>query len=155
MMTQQRSIFRITALASAFLPFSLIAWAAQVSGISTRQPQPPPSVSEDSGAWRRDPFIGAVKKGEGTSSTKGLPVKGLTGYSKQQKEQAEDIHLQGIMQTDRAFHALINGRTVKTGDAISGVTVKEISRHRVVVLNENKEIIIFDIYQGRIDRGKQ
>lgn len=151
MMTQRRSIFRITALASAFLPFSLMAWAAQVSGIST----PSTSISEDSGVWRRDPFIGAVKKGGGTSSTRGLPVKGLTGYSKQLKERAEDIHLEGIMQTDRAFHALINGRTVKTGDAISGVTIKEISRYQVVVLNENKEKIIYDIYQGRIDRGKQ
>jgi hypothetical protein len=66
-----------------------------------------------------------------------------------------DLNIQGIMQADRKFHALINGRTVKAGDVIDGYTIKEIHRYTVVVLNERKERVTYDIYQGRIDRGKK
>ena len=120
----------------------------------TVAPAPLPSVAigEDSAGWRRDPFIGKIKKSAAFTSTKAIPLK--TGAGHQNREQLQvDIQLQGIMQADKKFHALINGRSVKAGDMIDGVTIKEISRYRVVVLNDRKEKIIYDIYQGRIDRG--
>ena len=91
--------------------------------------------------------------GSGPPVAKGIPLKTGAGASKQEQEQ--NFQLQGIMLAGKRFHALINGRSVKVGDTISGVTVKQISRYQVVVLNERKEKIIYDIYQGRIDRGKQ
>ncbi len=60
------------------------------------------------------------------------------------------------MQTDKkAFHALINGRVVKTGDRLDGLTIKEISRYRVVFRDGHNNTSSYDIFQGRIDRGKQ
>ncbi len=126
------------------------AEAAQSPATSLVQRQPV-SVSEDPVTWRRDPFIGAVKKGGGVTVAGGIPLKPGAVFQKQE----HDIRLQGIMQVDKAFHALINGRSVRSGDTIAGVTIREISRHQVVVLNDRKEKIIYDIYQGRIDRGKQ
>lgn len=105
-------------------------------------------VSGDATPWRRDPFIVKVKN---TSTAKSMPLKIGDGPLKQE----EDIQLQGIMQADRAFHALINGRVVKTGDTIGGTVIKHISRYQVVVQNVSKEKVIYDIYQGRIDRGKK
>jgi len=66
-----------------------------------------------------------------------------------------EINLQGILQSGKVFHALINGRVVKSGDKLDGVTIKEIGRFQVVVQNEKREKITYDIYQGRIDRGKK
>lgn len=115
----------------------------------------PAAVSEDSGSWRRDPFIGSLNKGGGTPAVKGVPQKTGTALPKQEPELEQNIQLQGIMQVDSRFHALINGRCVKAGDTISGVTVRQISRYQVELFNKNKDKIIYDIYQGRIDRGKQ
>jgi hypothetical protein len=142
--------FRIFAIASGLLFCAFSAEAARSTAVSAA-PLTPVSVNEDPGTWRRDPFIGSVKKGVVPPAAKGIQLKNDSGLSKQEQE----IQLQGIMQADKAFHALINGRNVKAGDTIGGVTIKEISRFRVVVINERKEKIIYDIYQGRIDRGKK
>lgn len=113
------------------------------------------SVSEDSGAWRRsNPFVDSSKSGGISAPATGtIPLKPGGIIPKQLQD--GDIHLQGIMQADWRFHALINGRTVKVGDTIAGFTVKEIHRYHVVLLNGRKEKVIYDIYQGRIDRGKK
>ena len=68
---------------------------------------------------------------------------------------SQEINLQGILQSGKAFHALINGRVVKKGDKLDGVIIKKISRFQVVVQNGKRENITYDIYQGRIDRGKK
>lgn len=109
------------------------------------------TVPEDIGKWRRDPFIGtgAIKNN--------VPKAALPAEKKQLTEPpgSTEINLQGIMRADKAFHALINGRVVKTGDKLDGVTIKEISLFLVVVQNDKKEKVTYDIYQGRIDRGKK
>jgi hypothetical protein len=66
-----------------------------------------------------------------------------------------DINLQGIMQADKSYHALINGRVFKVGDKIGRLTIFEISRYRVVVQNHNKEKNIYDIHKGKINRGEK
>lgn len=134
----------------------LVAFGLLLSPLAVEAAQSPPapvSVNGDAVTWRRDPFIGDLKKGGGPTATKGTTLK--TGAALPKLEQEQDIQLQGIMQVDKKFHALINGRSVKAGDTIRGVTIKQISRYQVVVLNEHKEKIIYDIYQGRIDRGKK
>lgn len=127
-----------------------------VAGAASAAPTAQRSVNEDPGAWRRsNPFIDSSKSGALSVSpaTGTIPVK--PGGILPKQLQDGDIHLQGIMQADRRFHALINGRTVKAGDSVAGFTVKEIHRYHVVLLNGRKEKIIYDIYQGRIDRGKK
>jgi hypothetical protein len=109
------------------------------------------STTADAGTWRRDPFIGSFRKSTVAPSVKTISQKNATEFQLQD----QDIQLQGIMLTDKTFHALINGRSVKAGDRIAGVTITHISRYQVVVINERKEKVIYDIYQGRIDRGKK
>jgi len=58
------------------------------------------------------------------------------------------------MKSNKRRYAIINGRTVKTGDHVDGWTIAEISSHRVTLRRE-KEKQIYDIYQGRIDRGSR
>ena len=128
-------------MAFALLILSLSAEAAQ-SPAASAAPQRPVSVSEDQGTWRRDPFIGSVKKGDAQPAAKGISSKAGAKLANPDQEQGQDIQLQGIMLVDKAFHALINGRSVKTGDTIGGVTIKQISRYEVVVFNERKEKII-------------
>jgi hypothetical protein len=100
------------------------------------------SIAEDSGPWRREPF----KNTDTTKITPGMPAKlGIT-------REPADISLQGIMKSNKSYFAIINGITVKPGDRIEGWTIAEISRHRVTMRRE-KEKQIYDIYQGRIDRG--
>lgn len=108
-------------------------------------------ISGDSGTWRRDPFGTEAKNGPLPANRIPARLKiAATGTGR------PELNIQGIMQTDKkAFHALINGRVVKTGDKLEGLTIREISRYRVVFRNNNKENSIYDIYQGRIDRGKQ
>lgn len=108
-------------------------------------------IKGDSGKWRRDPFLGNNVKTVGTTTVKTLPGIKLIPESSALPE----INLQGILQSGKAFHALINGRVVKKGDKLDGVIIKEISRFQVVMQNENREKITYDIYQGRIDRGKK
>jgi hypothetical protein len=111
-------------------------------------------INEDSSPWRRDPFIGKTKKlpaaNTGTPKLNGYKT-GITTV------QDEEISLQGIMKTDNAYHALINGRVVKAGNNIGTLVIKQISRYQVVLQNEKKERLVYDIYQGRIDkdRGKK
>ena len=100
------------------------------------------SVSEDSASWRREPFT----KSEGIAPAMGSPAKpGATGAS-------PDISLQGIMKSNKRYYAIINGRTVKPGDYIDEWKVVEISSYRITIRRE-KEKQIYDIYQGRIERG--
>lgn len=67
-------------------------------------------------------------------------------------EASSDLVLQGIMKINRHYYAVINGRTVKSGDHVDGWTIAGIRRYRITVRRE-KEQRIYDIYQGRIDRG--
>lgn len=107
------------------------------------------TVPEDSGKWRREPFIGAdSKKNKSTSAISTTGKKSVA-----ESLDSTDVNLQGIMQVGKAFHALINGHVVKTGDKLDGITVAAISRYQVIVQNEKKEKRIYDIYQGRINRG--
>lgn len=110
-----------------------------------------PEVKEDSVRWRRDPFIGNDTKSVRQQTAKKVPGIKLMPESSALPE----INLQGILQSGKVFHALINGRVVKSGDKLEGVIIKEISRFQVVVQNEKREKITYDIYQGRIDRGKK
>lgn len=108
-------------------------------------------VKEDSGKWRRDPFLG-----NNTKRVKQPTAKTMSGIKLMPESSAlPEINLQGILQSGKAFHALINGRVVKSGDKLDGVIIKEISRFQVVMQNEKREKITYDIYQGRIDRGKK
>ena len=109
-------------------------------------------VAEDSAKWRRDPFSGGNAKNAKVPAGRIQP--GLKTAASINAN--PELTVQGIMQADNAFHALINGRVVKAGDKLDGVTIKEISRFRVAVQYDNsKDKTIYDIYQGRIDRGKQ
>ncbi|MDU0459963.1 MAG: hypothetical protein RW306_14660 [Geobacteraceae bacterium] len=108
-------------------------------------------VKADSGKWRRDPFIGNETKSARQQTAKTVP-----GIKMMPEPSAlPEINLQGILQSGKVFHALINGRVVKSGDKLDSITIKEISRFQVVVQSEKKEKITYDIYQGRIDRGKK
>lgn len=95
---------------------------------------------EDTRAWPREPF----RKLEGPKAA-ASPLQGVPGMT-------NSIVLQGIMKIDRHFYAVINGRTVRTGDHIDEWTIAGITRHRVT-LRSDKEQQIYDIYQGRINRG--
>lgn len=150
-MTKPLRPFRTTAVTAGMC--IMLTFAAQAAySSSASAPASPLPVSEDPVAWKRDPFIGSGKKPVVLPSTNRIIPKKAVGALQGHEP---DIQLQGIMQTDKNFHALINGRTVKAGDTIAGVTIKQISRFKVVVLNERKEKITYDIYQGRIDRGIQ
>jgi len=102
------------------------------------------SVQEDSAAWRREPF----KNLEDSKQLAGSAVK------QRQTGTSPDLVLQGIMKSNKHYYAIINGRTVKSGDRIDGWNIAEISRNRVTIRRE-KEKQIYDIYQGRIDRGSR
>lgn len=107
-------------------------------------------VAEDSGIWRRDPFgIPGATKNVKLRDGRTPPVS-----IKTEQEQQPELNIQGIMLADKTFHALINGRVVKAGDKVDGVTISEISRYQVTVQDKNKKKSVYDIYQGRIDRGK-
>lgn len=117
-------------------------------------------IAEDGGKWKHDPFAGALKKTTASSlaGSKGtsLPLgKMLSAKTVPATAPEEEFLLQGIMQVDGSYHALINGRVVKQGEMIAGVTVRTIKRYSVVVKTASKEIKEYDIYQGRIDRGKK
>lgn len=98
------------------------------------------TIPEDSTSWRREPF----KTPDTLKLSPGV----------QTKQGSLDLALQGILKSNKHYYAIVNGRTVKTGDRIDGWTITEISRYRVIVRQENEKQI-FDIYQGRIDRGSR
>ena len=100
------------------------------------------STPEDTSSWRREP----IKSPAAPKHMPGQSLKqGTTGVS-------ADLVLKGIMKSNKHYYAIINGVTVKPGDHIEGWTIAEISRYRVTVRRQ-KEKQIYDIYQGRIDRG--
>ncbi len=101
------------------------------------------STPEDPSPWRREPF----KKPE-------LESKGSTVTRQGIQETAGELSLQGILKSSRNYYAIINGRTVKTGERIDGWTISGITRHNVTV-SRNNEKQVYDIFQGRIDRGSR
>ncbi|MDD2364856.1 MAG: hypothetical protein PHN84_01690 [Desulfuromonadaceae bacterium] len=110
-------------------------------------------LNEDAKAWDRDPFIGKLAKKRAVPLTSKL-----NGYkATKQVENEEEINLQGIIQSDNTYHALINGRALKTGDMIGTTRIQQINRYQVVLQNAKKEKIVYDIYQGKLDkdRGKK
>jgi len=100
-------------------------------------------IPEDTMSWQRDP----IKAITGTT-----PSTGRASKYGSVTTPTPDIALQGIMKCNKRFYAIINGRTVKSGDLIDGWSVSGISRYRVT-LRRAKEQQIYDIYQGKIDRG--
>lgn len=100
------------------------------------------TLPEDASPWRREPF-----------KSSNLPSR-ITGHTAKQEPTglSTDLVLQGIMKSNKSYFAIINGRTVKPGDHIEGWTIADISRYRVTV-QRAKEKQIYDIYQGKIDRG--
>lgn len=128
-------------------------WGAEKKG--EVKPNPHSIVPEDSAAWKRDPFLGSAKKKSSSASDKKIsamsPLKGGVKLGTADL----DVMLQGILRVGGKYHALINGRVVKQGDEIGGVTIREINRYTVTALDGNKETVVYDIYQGRIDRGKK
>jgi len=102
------------------------------------------TIPEDATAWRREPF-------KGTDA-----LKSITAPTTKQSSLAvpSELELQGIMKSNTHFYAIMSGRTVKTGDHVEGWTIDSISRHRVT-LHRKDEKQIYDIYQGRIDRGSR
>lgn len=136
---------------TAVIALHILPAAAAQNPVPSLTQHPTVTVGKDPNTWRRDPFIISKTKGSSSNATSTRLLKSDAAFQSQEQE----IRLQGIMQVDKAFHALINGRSLKTGDTIAGVTIKEINRHQIVVLNARKEKIVYDVYQGRIDRGKQ
>ncbi len=108
-------------------------------------------VPEDIGKWRREPFIGTDLK----KNSSPIPKVPAAKQPTPELPQLPELNLQGIIQTDKTFRALINGHIVKSGDKFGNLTIKDISRFRVVVQDEKKEKFIYDVYQGWIDRGKK
>jgi hypothetical protein len=102
------------------------------------------SISEDSAAWKREPFKSpeAIKRATNAPMRPGSTVT------------PSDLALQGIMKSNKRYYAIINGRTVKAGDQIDGWIVAEISHYRVTVRRDTEKQI-YDIYQGRMDRGNR
>ena len=100
------------------------------------------SITEDPATWRREPFRNPVtsKSGPGTPGAF-VPAAASSGLA-----------LQGIMKSNTRYYAIINGTTVRAGDRIDGWSVAAISSYRVT-LRRDKEQQIYDIYQGKIDRG--
>lgn len=101
------------------------------------------STPEDTSPWRREPI-----------RSPSAPNKHIPGQLLKLGSSGEpaDFVLQGIMKSNKSYFAIINGRTVKPGDHIEGWTIADISRYRVTV-QRAKEKQIYDIYQGKIDRG--
>lgn len=137
---------------------TLLCSSTADAAVSPATTPPPAALSADQGAWRRDPFAGSGRapaaKSAANNAAKISNGKAVVSPIKQLHEAEHEFQLQGIIQSGASYHALINGRTVKNGDSIAGVTIKEISRFKVTVLNTRKETITYDVYQGRINRGK-
>ena len=138
-----------------------IAMAVHASAVHAA-PTPPQSIAadgntrnttvpEDNVKWRREPFIGAdSKKNKSTSAISTTGKKSVA-----ESLDSTEVNVQGIMQADKSFHTLIDGRAFKVGDKIGRLTIFEISRYRVIVQNHNKEKTIYDIHKGKINRGEK
>jgi len=110
----------------------------------------------DSINWRKDPFLFKEK----SSSLKFPRVNGFasktSGNMKDAKKNAEspDFNIQGILKADNSkYNALINGRIVKVGDIIDDYKVLNIKRYEIVLQKDKEKKIVYDIYQGKLDRG--
>ncbi|MBC7964119.1 MAG: hypothetical protein H7Y05_14390 [Steroidobacteraceae bacterium] len=138
-----------------------IAMAPRVVAVQAGQAPPPTPtiydhahrdvIAEDGVKWRRDPFIGAGAKKVSIPTSTILSGKKSAVASSDSPE----INLQGILQTNKTFHALIDGRVFKVGDKLGRLTIIEISRYRVVVQNKLKEKNSYDIHKGKINRGEK
>ena len=55
------------------------------------------------------------------------------------------FNLTGIMEVEGSFVALVNGRQVQAGDSVGEILIRRISRHAIVVEDENgkREIPVF------------
>lgn len=115
-----------------------------VKPASASQPAGKNTLPEDSGAWRREPF----KPLEGPKQPAGQTLPGALQLAQ------PDLLLQGIMKSGNRYYAIVNGRTVRAGDRIEGWTVSGISRYQAV-FRRDKEKAIYDIYQGKTDRGNR
>lgn len=91
----------------------------------------------DSGTWSRDPF--RHQKDAGGRIT--LPVRPLPVGPR------HEITVQGIMNVDGTYYALVNGRVVKAGERVDRTLVENISRYRVVTKDDTGRRTI-DIYAG-------
>jgi hypothetical protein len=120
------------------------ASAAQPAAIGQERTTQLKSIPEDTVAWKREPFRSSGTAKRATNSP--LPP-GSAGAT-------SDLALQGIMKSNKRYYAIINGRTVKAGDQVDGWTVVEIGHYRVTVRRDS-EMHIYDIYQGRMDRGNR
>jgi hypothetical protein len=116
-------------------------------------------IAEDNARWKRDPFAGTSKKTvtmpPSGAKTSAHLVKMMNGKTAVTATPEEELQLQGILKVDGSYHALVNGQVIKPGGMIAGVTVTTIKRYGIVVKTGGKETREYDIYQGRIDRGKQ
>lgn len=102
------------------------------------------SIPGDPAAWKREPF----RNPETAKRATNAPIsQGSAGAP-------SNLALQGIMKSNKRYYAIINGRTVKAGDQIDGWTVAEIGHYRVTVRRDTEKQI-YDIYQGRMDRGNR
>ena len=115
-----------TAPPSAVKPAPAVQWQA---------------MPEDPSTWRKEPFKKLEQEKTGNPSPGNAP-----------QDVDTDLQLQGIMKSNRKYYAIVNGRTVQSGDRIEGWTVRGINRHQLSLVRD-KEKRIYDIFQGRIDRG--
>lgn len=138
-------IIKYPLLAAAIL---MTSYSVSYSAVNAVTPQQHPVVSQDPSAWKRNPFANGTKQVKPTTPA---TTAGIGRHTVPE----QSFHLQGIMQVNKNYHALVNGMTVKRGDVIGSMTIKEITRYKVVVQNDRKEKITYDIYQGRIDRGSK
>jgi hypothetical protein len=117
-------------------PTATPATEAQESTVQWR------TTPKDTALWRREPFKNI--EGQNYNPSKNLK-QGTIGVF-------PEFSLQGIMKSNGCYYAIINGSTVKSGDRLNEWTIAGISRHRVTI-RRNNEKQIYDIYQGRIERG--
>ena len=108
-------------------------------------------VPPDAGGWQRDPFQRGGAKPAQTGKSQGAPIKAAIRPALPQA-QPKDVSLQGIMQVDKKYFALINGRVVKAGDKLDGLVVEAVSRFGIVVRDESGRRRL-DVYGGELPKG--
>lgn len=110
----------------------------------------------DKSKWKRDPFLFKESRVE-TRITQHLKLKSksLTN-SADKKSEEPDFNIQGILKTgNNRYDALINGTIVKIGDSILEYKIVDIKSHQVSFRKGKDKMITYDIYQGKLDRGKK
>jgi hypothetical protein len=100
-------------------------------------PAAEPSIKENKGIWKRDPF--SLQAGTDSKTS----------------EMADDIKLMGIIKRDGKSHALINGKVYGVNDRIGRTVIKEIKQHSIVIMSEGKkQEIVFDDYKVLKEKKK-